>query len=361
MNRRTRPALSGGFALAAVTVLLCLLLGEIATRLGDPEASLWRYPNYIRLATEADAEAPSQLRYDSELGYEPRPGVSGTLRGETLSYSANGFRNHNLDRPAPTGPVILALGDSYTEGYAVSDDETWPAHLERDSGRRVLNAGVRSYGLDQIVLRAERLAPRVKPGTMVLAFIESDIGRTAQSAREFRYKPYFAPAGEGPGQGLELHNVPVPMGRASPPFDGVRAVLGHSHLLDYVMRRTGKVRLWYGDGIGTGMDADVISCRLMARFAELVRREDAKALVVAFQQADGWTNPPVGAAQRKRTSAVLDCAAKAGLAILDTYEGFAAAGVGHDVDAFFVDSHFNDRGNALAARLIAAVLATDKE
>jgi hypothetical protein len=333
------------------------LLGEAVSRLRDPEASLWRYPNYIWVATELDDEAPLQLRYDSELGYEPRPGVSGTLKGETLSYSADGFRNHNLDRPTATGPLILALGDSYTEGYAVSDDKTWPAHLERDTGRRVLNAGVRSYGLDQIVLRAERLVPRVKPHTMVLAFIESDIGRTALLAREFRFKPYFEPT----GQGLELRNVPVPTGRASPPFDGVRAILGYSHLLDDVMRRLGKVRLWYGDSIGSGLDADLISCRLMARFAELVRRAGAKALVVAFPQADGWANPSAGVAQRKRTGAVLDCAAKAGLATLDTYDGFVAADVGRDVDSFFVDWHFNDRGNALAARLIATALAADKE
>lgn len=357
MSRGTRASRSGRLALAAAAVAVCLLGGEIVTRLTDPEASLWHYPNYIWQATEVDAEAPLQLRYDSELGYEPRPGVSGTLHGETLSYSADGFRNHNLGRPAATGPLILALGDSFTEGYAVSDDESWPAHLERDTGRRVLNAGVRSYGIDQIVLRAERLAPGVRPRTMVLAFIVSDIDRTALSAREFRFKPYFAPV----GQDLELRNVPVPMGRASPPFDGVRAVLGYSHLLDYVMRRMGKVRLWYGGSIGTGMDADLISCRLMGRFAELVHREGARALVVAFPQADGWTTPPLGAAQRRRTSAVLDCAAKAGLATLDTHDGFVAAGVGRDVDAFFVDSHFNERGNALAARLIATALAADRE
>jgi hypothetical protein len=359
LSRGKRPSLRSGLALAAATVVVCLLLGEIATRLGDPEASLWRYPNYIWLATEVDAEAPLQLRYDSGLGYEPRPGVSGTLKGETLSYSADGFRNQNLDRPAATGPLILALGDSYTEGYAVGDDETWPAHLERDTGWRVLNAGVRSYGLDQIVLRAERAAPRIKPRTLVLAFIESDIARTALSARESRYKPYFVPTGQG--QALELRNMPVPTGRASAPFDSVRAIVGYSHLLDYVMRRLGRVRLWYGDGIGTGMDADVISCRLMDRFAELVRREGAKALVVAFHQADGWANPSLGVVQRKRSSAVLGCAAKAGLATLDTYAGFDAAGVGRDVDAFFIDGHFNDRGNALAARLIAAALAADKD
>jgi hypothetical protein len=62
-----------------------------------------------------------------------------------------------------------------------------------------------------------------------------------------------------------------------------------------------------------------------------------------------------------RSSAVLGCAATAGLATLDTYEGFVAAGVGRDVDAFFVDSHVNDRANALAARLIAAALAADKD
>ena len=83
MSRRTRPSLSGGFALAAVTVLVCLLLGEAVSRLSDPEASLWRYPNYIWLATELDDESPLQLRYDSELGYEPRPGVSTSMPSST--------------------------------------------------------------------------------------------------------------------------------------------------------------------------------------------------------------------------------------------------------------------------------------
>ena len=111
MSRGKPPSLTGGLTLIAATVLVCLLLGEIVSRLSYPEASLWRYPNYIWLATEVDADTPLQLRYDSELGYEPRPGVSGTLKGERLSYSADGFRNHNLDRPAAAGPLILALGE----------------------------------------------------------------------------------------------------------------------------------------------------------------------------------------------------------------------------------------------------------
>ena len=92
------------------------------------------------------------------------------------------------------------------EGWAVGDDETWPAHLERDTGWRVLNAGVRGYGLDQMVLRAERLAPRFKPRVIVLAFIPDDIYRVGLSIRQAYHKPYFVPAGET----IELRGVPVP-------------------------------------------------------------------------------------------------------------------------------------------------------
>ena len=155
------------------------------------------------------------------------------------------------------------------------------------------------------------LVPRVKPRTLVLAFIKSDIGRTALLAREFRFKPYFVPVGQGEGQGLFATSRCRPDG---PPRRST--VCAPSWAIRICSMTScaawGKVRLWYGDSIGTGLDADLISCRLMARFAELVRREGVKALVVAFLQADGWANPSLGAAQRRRTGAVLDCAAKAG-------------------------------------------------
>ena len=73
------------------------------------------------------------------------------------------------------------------------------------TGRRVLNAGVRGYGLDQIVLRAERIVPEIKPSTVVLAFIADDILRTALAVRDAKGKPYFVPEGEG----LALRGGPV--------------------------------------------------------------------------------------------------------------------------------------------------------
>ena len=55
------------------------------------------------------------------------------------------------------GPLTLAAGDSFTFGDEVNDDESWPAALEQLTGRRVINAGVPGFGLDQAVLRAEQL------------------------------------------------------------------------------------------------------------------------------------------------------------------------------------------------------------
>src|SRR5205807_23429 len=99
--------------------------------------------------------------------------------------------------PARQGTVLVgglilsfvAVDNSFTERNAVADDETWPAHLERDPGWRVLNAGVRGYGLDQMVLRAESLAPRFKPRAIVLTFIQDDIYRVGLSIRQAYHKP----------------------------------------------------------------------------------------------------------------------------------------------------------------------------
>jgi hypothetical protein len=267
------------------------------------------------------------------------------------------MREHNLGAAFPTGPGILALGDSFTEGFAVSNDETWPAQLERITGRRVLNAGVRGYGLDQIVLRGERLVPLLKPQTVVLAFIADDITRTALSVRDSQGKPYFLPVGAG----LELHNVPVRTALSSAWLKDARDILGYSRLLDFVMNRLGATGLWYGSAVSTGADENVVSCRLMSRFAALARSPGFKALVVGLPQYVAWLDPAGAAAEHKALAAVLDCAARAGLPTLDDFGPFEKAGVARDVEAYYAHFHLTDLGNALAARSIAAVLTANAE
>lgn len=355
-SRRPPPTLAGGLALSVVTVILCLLVAEGIARLVDPAASLWHYPNYIRETAHRPAEE-RQLAYDPLLGWSPIPGVSGTLMGKPFSASSEGMREHNLGASPAAGPPILALGDSFTEGFAVGNDDTWPAALERTLGRRVLNGGVRGYGIDQMVLREERLVPKLKPQTVVLAFIADDIDRTALSVRDSKGKPYFVPAGEG----LELRNVPVQTALSSPWLEAARDVLGYSRLLDDVMTRLGATELWYGDVVRTGADGTVVSCRLMDRFAAQVRHQSVKALVVALPQYLGWSDPANLAFERRMVTALLGCASRAGLPTLDAFAPFEREGVGRDLDAYYVQYHLTARGNALAARLIAAALAANGE
>ena len=53
------------------------------------------------------------------------------------------------------------------------------------------------------------------------------------------------------------------------------------------------------------------------------------------------------------TKGLLDCAAKAGLATIDSFEALAATGKPRQLYALW---HMNEAGNALIARLVAAEL-----
>jgi lysophospholipase L1-like esterase len=298
-----------------------------------------------------------QFSYDPTLGWTPIPGSAGAPLGKPLSFTADGTREQNRERTPVTGPLIIAFGDSMTEGYAAGNDETWPAHLERLTGRRVLNAGVRGYGLDQMVLRAEHLVPELKPSTVVLAFIADDISRTALSVRDAKGKPYFVP--DGPG--LALRNVPVQAVGRSSLMTAARRLLGYSHLVDRIVNGLGMQQVWYGREVGTGVDPFVVSCRLMDRFAALVKREGAKALVVALPEQGVFFDAKAAAGQHEALTEVLGCAAKAGLPTLDALAAFEKENVGHDIDAYYAMMHFTDRGNALVARAIAAALVTGKD
>jgi lysophospholipase L1-like esterase len=342
-----RPrSLRGGLAPSAAAVVLCLLAGEFITRISDPGAE-----------TSTPAPGEAQFAYDPSLGWAPIPGSSGTMLGKPFSFTEEATRAQNRDGPPATGPLIIAFGDSMTEGYGVGNDETWPANLERVTGRRVLNAGVRGYGLDQIVLRAERMIPQIRPSTVVLAFIADDISRTARSVRDAKGKPYFVPEGDG----LALRNVPVEMAGPSSLMTAARHVLGYSHLVDRIVNGLGVQQSWYGHEVGTGVDPFIVSCRLMERFSALVKRERVNALVVALPEQGVFFDAKAAAGQHEALTEVLGCAARTGLPTLDTLAAFKAENVGRDIDSYYTKMHFTDRGNAIIARAIAAALAASKE
>jgi lysophospholipase L1-like esterase len=345
--QRPRSELLRRIALVLVSVAIGLGLLEFVVR-----ASTWTWlfawPNYVLDARKVLAETDNgRSVHDARLGYRPRPGYAAP--GVTID--GDGLRTTG---PTPAGdkPPILAVGDSFTFGEEVSDSETWPADLQRLTGRRVLNGGVSGYGFDQIVLRAEALAPVYRPGAIVVAFIADDIRRTEMRRMWSADKPYFDPEGDG----LALRNVPVPPRAAiETTLTFWQRTLGYSYAFDFIMRRLDLLHDWFGDHIRVhpaGM-GERISCRLTARLAELQKSSGTPVLLVAEYDPVVWDDPGFAAEQRRMTAGLLDCGRKYGLATLDSYEAMAATPRPRDL---YVLWHMNAAGNALIARLVANAL-----
>ena len=101
-------------------------------------------------------------RVDPEVRYLPHPARRFTLKPSQIAYTygapvtidERGFRNNSAN-PPDSGPVVFGLGDSFTFGMGVRNEETWPAQLEQRLTQRtghavrVVNGGTISYGAFQ--------------------------------------------------------------------------------------------------------------------------------------------------------------------------------------------------------------------
>lgn len=90
---------------------------------------------------------PNCSRYDSSLTYTLIPGQKFAFNNIEFhtDYRTNskGLRDDELSLEKPE---IIVLGDSYAMGWGVQQDETFAQQLEKITGKKVLNAGVSSYG-----------------------------------------------------------------------------------------------------------------------------------------------------------------------------------------------------------------------
>ena len=338
----------GRLSLLVGSILLTLVFLELGCRLVRGPEWLLHWPNLVlKERTGADGvNAGRRFVYDPNLGYVQRPGFS----SGNINYDAEGFRRMPaLPAGASDGPPVLATGASYTQGDEVPDNETWPAVLQGLLGRRTINAGVAAYGLDQIVLRTERLAPIVKPAAIVVGFIADDVRRSEMSRTWGTEKPYF----EAKDGKLELRNVPVP---PSPnPRDTLsflQRAFGWSILVDTVLRHQGWQYEWAIDHAramapGAG---ERVACLMMQRLAEL----KVPTLVVAQYDFYVWENAEFAAEQRRISQAVLRCASDAGLATLDLYDDTERAVRARGRNAVYLTWHPSPDGYRLIAEAIAA-------
>ena len=101
-------------------------------------------------------------------------------------FNALGFRGPDYAIPAPEGTFrILALGDSYTQGFGVHEEDTFAAQLESRlnaaAGMRgqplrfeVINSGVGGYSTEQERLSYESFSSAYEPQVVLLTMVFND-------------------------------------------------------------------------------------------------------------------------------------------------------------------------------------------
>jgi len=210
--RSLKPKLASiGLALASLVGTLVAL--EVLIRLGraleaPPQGGLTLY-----------------VEHDPLLGWRKRAGARALFRTREyrteVSINSQGLRDPERGDPSQRSPFrILALGDSFVEGYCVALKDTVTQVLEASLARRgcpveVVNGGTAGYSTDQEYLFYKTEGLRYSPQVVVLFFYYNDV--------PFNVEPYYTrprmpkPLFRLEGGQLVLSNVPIPEPHSSPP------------------------------------------------------------------------------------------------------------------------------------------------
>ena len=136
---------------------------------GEPQNYVWAYlpDNELDFRRRPNDHWEGLLSSDIEFGWLlPRS------RQEPLvfTYDQWGYRNSmNLNHAD-----VALIGDSYVEGWYVSDTETTAQRLQTHLGRPVINLGVAGYGTQQEFLVLKKDAIQFNPKVVIFFFFEGN-------------------------------------------------------------------------------------------------------------------------------------------------------------------------------------------
>lgn len=102
----------------------------------------------------------------------------------TYRSNAQGFRSKRAFKDRAKRQRLAFLGDSYTFGTGVEDEETFAALLERDlRGTLAYNFGIGGFGIDQMWLTLRNYVLPLNPDLVILSFIRNDLDRSLSAYR----------------------------------------------------------------------------------------------------------------------------------------------------------------------------------
>jgi hypothetical protein len=366
---------------------------------------------WARLAAPPSGkERDERARYtehDPVLGWRKTPGARAVYarREYRTEVVINSLGLRDMDRRYEADPGtfrILALGDSYIEGYSVALEETVTQVLERSLDRprcrvEVINGGTTGYSTDQEYLFYAHEGRKYAPQVVVLFFHYNDILYNALDRYYRLPKPRLVKTDDG---GVRLENDPVPQPPPTqPPAAGgaparrrahgsaawywlrERLMIGAPRLFD----RLGRLGLWDplgGDGISDELlvyrrrpNPDIqAGWRITDRILATLERETEAAgahLLVAYvpsimevsERAWDLTRmryelPPAAWNREFVWRRLQKSAADGGFALLDLTPALRREDHGVFGEPYFVrDGHWNAVGHRVSAEAVRAALA----
>jgi hypothetical protein len=299
----------------------------------------------------------SHCEYDPDLGwrhiankYVPDlygPGIGLHTNGQHM----RGTRDHELAKPEGKYR-ILCLGDSFTMGYGVGDDESYPAQLtQQNASIDAINMGLGGYGLDQCYLWYERDGTKFAVDVLLFTFIVGDFFRMNADGNVANVpKPVLRLVNGDP----VAVNVPVTNILAAPPFGTRMLRVWQTSCLAALLPTT-----LAAPNLAPGASAEQQFAPVSLRIFEILRdqsRQRGQLFVLAWlpvleevapprhELIDGWLRPALE--QR-------------GIAFLDLRPAFRQVEKSELVE-YFTQGHYSKRGNLLAARaLLDGIRALD--
>jgi hypothetical protein len=163
MRRKTRnKKLKQNLALLIGSIILSIFFAELILRVAYPQSL-----NFVVLNDKTEAELRPGVR--TEL-------IRTEFRNQII-INDQGLRDkdYNYDNPEDTIRIAV-LGDSFTFGYGVEMEESYPKIFEETVNQKimgeieVINFGVPGYGTDDSLLMLSEKAVRYNPDIILLAF-----------------------------------------------------------------------------------------------------------------------------------------------------------------------------------------------
>lgn len=178
MNNRFKHLIEN-LTLSLVSFVIAVVMAECLFRFAlnyqfNQRVKEWHHPLY-------------KILPDSPLEFSLIPNTSRTNRipktGEVWNYSINsdGFRGTEYNKKSSHSKNIICLGDSYTFGWAVNQEEVYPVLLgqllRKNSSYfeiNIYNLGVPGYNIKQEYYLLKSVIDKYQPDIVVLGYVMND-------------------------------------------------------------------------------------------------------------------------------------------------------------------------------------------